>query len=126
MASMDDQIRGLFDEAFGASALPDAIRGRAREVAQLAPGDLPAGTSVGPYEVVRTLGRGGMATVYLARRRGGVGTEVALKVPRPEVAERLVREAKILEKLRHERIVRIFEASFDGPIPYLAMEYLRG
>jgi len=110
--------------------MPDRLRARGRDVAarfaaEKAALDLSPGAVVGPYLVVRLLGTGGQARVYHARNVG-TGREVALKVPRVKVAKRLVRETEILFRLDHPRIVRIEEAVLDGPVPYLAMEYLRG
>jgi alpha-tubulin suppressor-like RCC1 family protein/serine/threonine protein kinase len=65
------------------------------------------------YEVVRELGRGGSATVYLALERGR-GRMVAIKVLHPvlaideEMVERMAREARTLARLRHSRIVRLY------------------
>jgi len=83
------------------------------------------------YEIIRTLGVGGQATVYLAIQKG-FDREVALKVMSPALAadptfgERFIREAKIVAKLAHSRIVTVYDVGESGNFYYLAMEYMRG
>ena len=94
---------------------------------------LAAGERVGPYQLLRELGSGGMAHVWLARRDDGAFIrEVALKIPqlsrlRRDLAERFARERDILARLEHPNIARLYDAgvSADG-LPYLAMEYVDG
>lgn len=88
---------------------------------------------VGPYELVRPLGMGGMAEVWLARRvDGALEREVALKLPLLTRAlkglkERFIRERDILAALEHPNIARLYDAGIDTRgLPYLAMEYVRG
>jgi serine/threonine protein kinase/tetratricopeptide (TPR) repeat protein len=88
---------------------------------------------VGPYRLIRLLGEGGMAEVWLARRAdGSIKREVALKLPRlrrdrQDLASRFARECDILAALEHPHIARLYDAGIspDG-LPYLAMEYVRG
>ncbi|MFT6731921.1 MAG: serine/threonine-protein kinase PpkA [Polaribacter sp.] len=83
------------------------------------------------YEIIKTLGVGGQATVYLAIQKG-FDREVALKVMSPALAadptfgERFIREAKIVAKLAHTRIVTVYDVGESGNFYYLAMEYMRG
>src|SRR5215471_12105726 len=92
-----------------------------------------AGTSVGPYTLIREVGRGGMGAVWLAERTDGlVKRQVALKLPilaasRQALAERFAREREILAPLAHPHIARLYDAGFaaDGQ-PYLALEYVIG
>lgn len=76
------------------------------------PADLAPGATVGRYRVVRELGRGGMAVVYLAERAGGgFRQQVALKLIRPghaseDVIRRFERERQILASLSHPGIAR--------------------
>lgn len=94
---------------------------------------LKPGERVGPYELVRELGSGGMAVVWLARRADGAfRRELALKLPmlsrlRSDLALRFVRERDILASLEHPHIARLYDAgiSTDG-LPYLALEYVEG
>jgi eukaryotic-like serine/threonine-protein kinase len=96
-------------------------------------GGLVAGARVGPYRLVRELGRGGMADVWLAERADGAFTrEVALKLPlvtrlRRDLAARFARERDILARLEHPHIARLYDAGVsDDDLPYLAMEYVAG
>ncbi|MCO7223695.1 protein kinase [Pleionea sp. CnH1-48] len=83
------------------------------------------------YKIIRTLGVGGQATVYLAIQEG-FEREVALKVMSPVLAadpsfgERFLREARIVAKLRHPNIVTVFDVGEHDSFYYLAMEYLPG
>jgi eukaryotic-like serine/threonine-protein kinase len=84
----------------------------------------------GRYVVERELGRGGMATVYLARdlrhpRR------VAIKVLRPEISvvigdERFAREIEIAARLQHPHIVALHESGAVGSLLYYVMPYVQG
>jgi serine/threonine protein kinase/TolB-like protein len=94
---------------------------------------LTPGTRVGPYELIRRLGAGGMAEVWLARRADGAfKREMALKLPMLARAQagleaRFARERDILASLEHPHIARLYDAGV-GPegLPYLAMEYVQG
>lgn len=83
------------------------------------------------YKILRQLGRGGMATVYLAVQ-ALVEREVALKVMAPQLSvdpsfgERFLREARIAARLRHPHIVAVIEVGVHGDYHYAAMEYLSG
>ncbi|URI06734.1 serine/threonine protein kinase [Aquincola tertiaricarbonis] len=90
------------------------------------------GAIVGPYRLVSQIGRGGMASVWLAERVDGlVKRPVALKLPAvawgEAFATRLVREREILAGLAHEHIARLYDAGVDAQgRPYLAMAYVDG
>jgi serine/threonine-protein kinase len=89
---------------------------------------LSTGDRVGPYQLKRELGAGGMADVWLAERADGAFTrEVALKLPmvsrlRRDLAQRFARERDILARLEHPHIARLYDAGVtDDGLPYLAM-----
>ncbi len=96
------------------------------------PGPERAGDTVGPYRLIRELGRGGMGTVWLADRVDGtLQRQVALKLPlsgwAPGVAQRLQQERDRLAVLEHPNIARLYDAGTTaGGRPYLAMEYVDG
>jgi serine/threonine protein kinase len=83
------------------------------------------------YRIIRELGRGGMATVYLAEQLS-LGREVALKVLSPtlaadtDFAERFLREARITGAFRHRHLIAVLDAGRSGEHLYLAMEYVPG
>ena len=97
------------------------------------PGTVTPGAVVGPYRLLRELGRGGMGVVWLAQRADGAfAREVALKLPHAHllagaVRERFDRERDILAALDHPHIARFFDAGLaaDGQ-PYLALEAVDG
>lgn len=88
-------------------------------------------TTLGDYEILRELGRGGMGVVYLARQRS-LGRTVALKlilaghVASPEQVARFEREARASAALKHANIVRVLEAGRVEGRPFLAMEFVDG
>ncbi len=83
------------------------------------------------YDTGHLLGKGGMGTVYLARRIGD-GREVALKVMRPETTldpdarASFLREIEVTSRLRHPNIVTLFEHGTVGEAFFFAMEYCAG
>jgi len=92
-----------------------------------------AGERLGAYELVRPLGAGGMAEVWLARRADGAfERQVALKIPRlallpSGMAQRFTRECHILASLEFPGIARLYDAGVDElGVPYIAMEYVAG
>ena len=98
-----------------------------------APEPLPA--AFGRYRVVRELGRGAMAVVYLARD-DSIGRDVAVKAlnsqpglsaeQRRERAGRFQREARAAGTLQHPNIVVVYDYGEESGRPFIAMEYLRG
>ena len=98
--------------------------------------EIPAGSDrhvidIRGYRLLRQLGRGGMATVYLAVQQS-VDREVALKIMSPALladpnfGERFLREAKIAARLHHRHVVGIHDVGRAGDYHYIAMEYLSG
>ena len=83
------------------------------------------------YKIIRELGHGGMAHVYLAIQES-FGREVALKVLSPHLADdeefskRFLREARIVSQLNHPNIVTVFDAGKHGKYNYMSMEYIPG
>jgi TolB-like protein len=84
----------------------------------------------GRYEIERELGRGGMATVYLARDRKH-DRPVALKVLRPELAavlgaERFLREIRLTARLQHPHILTLIDSGEADGLVYYAMPFVDG
>ncbi len=88
---------------------------------------------IGPWRVVREIGRGGMGVVYLAERADGQFEQrVALKLIKrgldtDEIVGRFERERQILARLEHPHIARLVDGGVtDEGLPYIAMEYVEG
>lgn len=94
--------------------------------------ELSLGEHIGPYQLVREIGRGGMGLVWLANRSDGAFKRaVALKLPfatwTGRFSERMERERDILARLEHPNIARFYDAGVDTlGRPFMAMEYVEG
>ncbi len=116
-----------FLEADALAALRDSAG------APAGPSSARAGERLGPYELLRPLGAGGMGEVWLARRdHGGYTREVALKLLRPDLASssvraRFTREGRLLAQMSHPNIAQLLDAGSDelGRL-YLVLEYVDG
>jgi non-specific serine/threonine protein kinase len=92
---------------------------------------LTANTRLGPYEILDSLGRGGMGEVYRARDTR-LERDVAVKVLAdtiagdPNALSRFQREAKAIAALSHPNIVAVFDVGTDQGRPYVIMELLEG
>src|SRR6266849_2514234 len=89
------------------------------------------GRTVLHYQIVETLGRGGMGVVYKARdthldRFVAIKVLPAEKVADPERKRRFVQEAKAASSLNHPNIVHIYDIAEADGIPFIAMEYVLG
>ncbi len=94
---------------------------------------LQPGTHIGPYRLLRPLGEGGMASVWLAERNDGqLKREVALKLLHAwrnsrELVERFARERDMLAGLTHPNIARLYDAGVTAVgQPWIALEYVEG
>jgi serine/threonine protein kinase/tetratricopeptide (TPR) repeat protein len=92
---------------------------------------LPKGSAFGSYEIVASLGAGGMGEVYRAYDRK-LGRDVAFKVlpaaesGDPTASERLVREARTASRLNHPHICTVYDANLAEGHAYIAMELVEG
>lgn len=135
----DENLRRELEEllrAAGAPGFPETggagqVR-RALEGAMAASGPERIGNMVGAFRLVRRIGRGGMADVYLGKREGQFDQDVAVKIQRrgtdtDDVLDRFRAERQILSGLEHPNIARLIDggATPDG-LPYLVMEYVEG
>ena len=82
------------------------------------------------YTIEREIGRGGMATVYLAQDRKH-DRQVAVKVLHPELAaslgsDRFLREIKVAARLSHPHIVSLHDSGQVGDLLYYVMPYIEG
>lgn len=90
------------------------------------------GTTVGSFQLVKLLGRGGMGSVYLGEH-SVIGSKVAVKFLHPHLAatpslvQRFYSEAKAVNRIGHENIVSIIDMNvLPANRYYLVMEYLEG
>src|SRR5881227_1582096 len=92
---------------------------------------LRPGIRLGPYEIVRPLGAGGMGEVYRARD-ARLGRDVAIKVvPQrlstdPDALARFERETRAVAALSHPNILAIYDIGTDNGVTYAVMELLEG
>lgn len=91
----------------------------------------PAGR-MGPYRILRELGRGGQGTVFLAEDTR-IARRVALKVLASrfdsistEKRQRFRREAEVIARLEHPGLCTIHDAELEGDAPWIAMRYVEG
>ncbi|MFO0710263.1 MAG: protein kinase [Sandaracinus sp.] len=95
---------------------------------------LEPGARLGDLEIVRTLSSGGMATLYLAKRRGpgGFGRFVAVKVIHaalaadPHFVRMFVDEARVSARIRHPNVVHVEALAEDEGHTYLVLDYIHG
>ena len=117
-------IQGAFDSSVGAGESGT----QTIDVARAAAGD----DDFGRYHILRTLGEGGMGTVYLAEQREPIRRSVALKVVKlgmdtGQVLARFANERQALAMMDHPNIARIFDAGATPKgRPYFVMEYIEG
>ena len=132
-ADFKPRLRALLEHAPGTAQMMMNTLPKV-ETADFAPAQPEAAPErIGPYRLLRELGSGGMASVWLAERTDMLqGRQVALKLPhgawrRAGLAERMAREREILATLNHPNIASLFDAGVaeDGQ-PYLALEYVDG
>ena len=94
----------------------------------------PTPESRSRYEVITTLGQGGMARVLLTISRGRAGVQKLLVVKElkdelkgdPEFVTMFLDEARIAARLNHPNVIQTYEVSDDGEHPQIVMEYLEG
>ncbi|MBN1311426.1 MAG: protein kinase [Anaerolineae bacterium] len=89
------------------------------------------GKTLGQYEIVSLIGRGGMASVYLARQRS-IGRTVAVKVLPPHLMnddtflKRFQREVQAVSRMQHPRIIPVHDYGEDEGVPYIVMAHIEG
>jgi tRNA A-37 threonylcarbamoyl transferase component Bud32 len=101
---------------------------------QIVPSNLGAGAMIGRWEVVRRLGSGGMADVYLAQSKGEAGFEkaVAIKVMHNNLArnqravDHFLDEARLAARIHHPNVVAILDLGKIGSDYVIVMEYVEG
>ncbi len=94
----------------------------------------PPPRQLGEYEVIAEIAKGGMGSVYLARRanEGGFQRLFAIKAMHPHLAEdhsfvdMLWDEARLAARLHHHNVVPVIDMGTERGVPYLVMEYVDG
>jgi serine/threonine protein kinase len=95
------------------------------------PALLPGTRLGGRYEILQTIGEGGMGAVYKAEDRE-LGRTVALKVIRPELAsdpdilQRFKQEILLASKVTDRNIIRIYDLGDAGGVKFITMEFVEG
>ena len=87
--------------------------------------------TIARYEIRSELGRGGMATVYLAydpnfRRNIAIKVVSVNLQENPVFRERFEREARLIAKIEHPAIVPVYDYGEQDNQPYLVMRYMPG
>ena len=127
--SADTKFSAPYGVAAGTPSPVDMISGPA-----IAPGSLGPGAVVGRWEIMRRLGSGGMADVYLAQARGEAGFEklVAIKIMHshlarnPRAVEHFLDEARLAARVVHPNVVAIQDLGKIGNDYVIVMDYVEG
>jgi len=124
-----DQAEGFLSQSAMELAAP--ILDESADLFTAPPDELPA--TIGPYRILRRLGRGGMGEVFLAAHDDTAGEPVAVKVLRSGEAvsgsalRRFLAERQILAGLSHPNVARLLDAGVTpGGAPYLVMPHCAG
>src|SRR6185503_15980888 len=121
LASIDEDQRG-------ASLLDRGVAYAANRVLH---NEATAIQEIGPYRIVRVIGEGGMAVVFLAERTD-LGSQAAIKILRdawlsPARRQRFATEQRTLASLNHPSITRLYDAgALSDGTPWIVMEYVDG
>jgi len=91
------------------------------------------GRQFGPYTLTRKLARGGMADIFIARRRTDQGEEICVikmllptSVRNPRAWKLFIGEARLAAMLEHSNIVRIYDLDRVDNYYFISMEYVAG
>ena len=109
----------------------DEIKRRNEKLEQVSHLPTSTFTTVGGYQGLELIARGGMGEVYKARHPS-LNRTVAIKVlstyfkDDPDFNRRFAREAKTMAQLRHPNIITIHDYGDQDGLPYIVMEYLTG
>lgn len=125
-----DELRSLLAADSMETSLLDGFAVENIDLSELVPME---GVQIGPFEIVRQIGSGGMGNVYLARRvKGGFEQTTALKLIKygmgsEPAIRRFEAERNILARLQHPHIARLVDGGLTSEgRPWFAMEYVEG
>ncbi len=124
-----EHILGDTVDGFASPLIPGLLN----EAEESVEDDEAPGATVGPYEILEKIGRGGMGSVYLAKKtETPYDQKVALKLVRKgmdtqDILRRFRNEGRILASLEHPNIARLYDGGIhsDGR-PFFVMEYIEG
>ncbi len=122
LVKANDRADDFLEKDFVACIRESAQKGQLNIPTQL--------TGLDHHRVLELLGRGGMGQVYLAEQTD-VGRKVALKVIRAEIEDEETRarfesEFRLLARMEHQHIARIYETGYTDSLPFFTMEYFPG
>ena len=130
-AQLRSRLEKLIAAHFGAGNFlesPAAVLDATRAL----PDSESAGTIIGPYKLLESIGEGGMGTVYMAEQTAPVQRRVALKIVKPgmdsrQVIARFEAERQALALMDHPNIAKMLDAgTTDDGRPYFVMELVKG
>jgi serine/threonine protein kinase/tetratricopeptide (TPR) repeat protein len=129
-AELRSEVQGMLEaEGKAAVRLAGAVGGAVRSLSET----IPMGSRIGAYEILQTIGEGGMGVVYRASRGDDVfKKDVAIKIVKrgmdtDAILRRFRHERRILASLEHPYIARVLDGgSTESGLPYLVMEYVDG
>jgi non-specific serine/threonine protein kinase/serine/threonine-protein kinase len=129
----DGELRGSVESLLAMENKAGALLDSAAAPGAQWRAEAPPPETIGPYRVVKEIGRGGMGVVYLGDRADGqYRKQVAIKLitaahPDAQTGLRFARERQILAQLEHPGIARLLDGGATaGGQPYFIMEYVDG
>jgi tRNA A-37 threonylcarbamoyl transferase component Bud32 len=129
--SLRKEVEALLNTCTDDAFLEEPAYEAAPELFESGEGDSLIGTQLGPYDVIRKIGKGGMGIVYLARDTR-LDRPVAIKMLAPRLTsdskqrERLKREARAAAKFSHPGIATVYSLEELGESVYIVSEYVQG
>lgn len=134
LAEADPEVRDAVARLLEADEKKaSAIQAAVDDIQSVLSDEEPVSQHFGPWRVIEPIGRGGMGSVYLAKRDDGAfDKQAAIKVldtafTVPLARERFLQERRILATLDHPGIARLIDGGeTDDDVPYLVMEYVDG
>ena len=126
-ARLKKEVESLIKHAGNASGFFDQLKGTVSHITQVE----PTPEMVGPYRIIRVLGKGGMGTVYEGQDPG-TGKPVAIKclssfqIMHDVALNRFKREIIAIGKLNHPNVCKIIDFDLSAAIPYLVMPFIKG
>src|SRR5580658_3140649 len=119
---LEREVASLLDYHRASAGVPGVLLDASRPPAFLpVPIQLRSGDKLGPYEILASIGEGGMGEVYKARDTR-LDRIVAIKVAKDQFTERFEREARLVAALNHPHVCQLYDV---GP-NYLVFEYIDG